>query len=57
MYRVELHRVLVEHLPVWDWRWLFLRTKCVRCGRRFPCPLRRAAVVELARWFDAIQPG
>jgi hypothetical protein len=46
--RFEAHRVLVEHLPVWDWRWLWLRARCRECGERHPCPLRSAALDELA---------
>jgi hypothetical protein len=40
------HQVLVEHLPVR--RWFGLRLTCSRCGARYPCAARAAALDELA---------
>ncbi len=57
MDRVEARRVLTEHLPMKDWRWLSLRSRCVQCGRRYPCAVQKAALDMLAvrgalRWWE-----
>ena len=46
--RVEAHRILTEHLPERDRRWLWLRWRCATCGQSYPCALRRNALFELA---------
>jgi hypothetical protein len=46
--RVEAHRILTEHLPERDRRWLWLRWRCATCGQPYPCLLRRSALAELA---------
>jgi hypothetical protein len=46
--RVEAHRILTEHLPERDRRWLWLRWRCATCGQPYPCLLRRRALAELA---------
>ena len=46
--RVEAHRILTEHLPERDHRWLWLRWRCDTCGQRYPCRMRRHALTELA---------
>jgi hypothetical protein len=52
--RREAHQVLVDHLPVS--RWFGWRLSCSRCGGRYPCPAREAALDELAgratRWWS-----
>ncbi len=47
MERVEAYRILTEHLPVHDRRWLWLRRRCEQCPERWPCLARRAALDEL----------
>jgi hypothetical protein len=48
MERVEAHRILTEHAPERDPRWVWLRDRCSTCHRRYPCMLRDGALVELA---------
>jgi hypothetical protein len=48
MERVEAHRILTEHAPEPDPRWLWLRDRCSHCWERYPCVLRRGALAELA---------
>jgi hypothetical protein len=42
------HRILTEHAPERDPRWLWLRQRCVDCHEAYPCMLRRDALAELA---------
>jgi hypothetical protein len=53
MERTEAHRVLTEHLPVPDRRWLGWRLRCADCGTRYPCATRQAALDELAARFSS----
>jgi hypothetical protein len=46
--RPEAHRILTEHFPRRDPRWLWLRWRCDCCPERYPCLLRRGALAELA---------
>ncbi len=57
MDRVAAHRVLTQHLPVKDWRWLGFRRRCIQCGRCYPCATQKAALDVLAargalRWWE-----
>jgi hypothetical protein len=46
--RYEAHRILTQHLPVRDGRWLWLRHRCRRCAAAYPCLFREGALLELA---------
>jgi hypothetical protein len=44
--RDDAHKILTDHLPVE--RWFGWRLTCSRCGGRYPCPDRQAALAELS---------